>query len=165
MNWADRAYHTCVRDDPLAPEAELDRLAYWIFAEELLDGEITKELRRQTYGGLAVTVCKELDLRLNITATNNDNDYDRWSTTVTVDVRATREMATQTEMEEVPLNPAFHFHLLDLLLSGQLKMRWAKVHLIRGQEVIMVDQQSQSRARVTCSRCGQDGHYSRGCAK
>ena len=56
MNGADRAYQTCVRDNPLAPEAELDRLASWIFIEELLDGEITKELRRQTYGGLAVTL-------------------------------------------------------------------------------------------------------------
>ena len=154
MNWADRAYQNCVRDNPLAPEVELDRLANWIFTETLLDGEITKELRRQTYVGLAVTVGKALDLRLNVPATNDDNDDDRWSTTATLGVRATREMATQTEMEEVPFNPEFHFHLLDLLLSGRQKMRRAIEHLIRGQEVIMGDQQSQSRARVICNRCG-----------
>ena len=129
-NWAVRAYQTCVRDNPLAPEAELDILASWIFTEGLLHGEITKELRRQTYVGLAVTVGKALDLGLNIPATNDDNG--RWSTTATVGVRATREMATQTEMEEVHLNPEFHFHLLNFLLSGQQKMRRAIEHLIRG---------------------------------
>ena len=77
MNWADRVYQTCVRDNPLAPEAELDRLAGWIFTEGLLDWEITKELRWQTYVGLAVTVGKTLDFRLNIPATNDDNDDDR----------------------------------------------------------------------------------------
>ena len=138
MKWADRAYQTCVRDNPLAPEAELERLADWILTG-LLDGEITKELRRGIWG-LAVTVGKALELRLIIPATNDDND-DRWST-ATVVVRATREMATQTEMEEVHLYPEFQFHLLDLL-SGQQKTRWAIEHLIRRQEVIIGDQQSQ----------------------
>ena len=101
MNWADRVYQTCVRDNPLAPEAELDRLASWNFTEGLLDWEITKEVRRKTYKGLAVTMGKALDLRLNIPATNDDNDDDRWSTTATVGVRATWGMATQTETEEV----------------------------------------------------------------
>ena len=132
MNWADRAYQTCVRDNPLCAEAELDRSASRIFTEGLLDGETTKKLRRQKYVGLAVTVGKALDLRLNIPATNDDNDDDRWSTTKTVGVRATREMATQTEMEEVHLNPEFCFHLLHLLFSGQQKMRRAIEHLIRG---------------------------------
>ena len=153
MNWADIAYQTCARDNPLALEAELDRLASWIFTELLLDGEITKELSRQTYVGLAVIVGKSLDLRLNIPATNDDNDDDDdcWSTTATVGVHATREMATQTEMDEVHLNPQ--------------KMRRAIEHLIRGQEVIVGDQQSQSRARVICNRCGQEVHNCRGCAK
>ena len=66
MNWADRAYQTCVRDNALAPEAELERLTNWIFTEGLLDGEITKVLRRQTYVSLAVTAGRALDLRLNI---------------------------------------------------------------------------------------------------
>ena len=92
MNWADRANQTCVRDNPLVP---------W---------EITKQLRRQKYVGLAVIVGKALDLRMNIPATNDDNDDDRWSTTETVGVRATREMATETKMEEVHLNPVFRFH-------------------------------------------------------
>ena len=83
---------------------------------------------------------KALELKLIIPATNDDND-DRWST-ATVVVRATREMATQTEMEEVHLYPEFQFHLLDLL-SGQQKTRWAIEHLIRRQEVIIGDQQSQ----------------------
>ena len=106
MNWADKAYQTCVRDNPLASEAKLERLANWIFTEGLLDGEITKLLRRrqQIQVGLVVTVGKALDLRLNIPATNDDNDDDRWSTTATVAARATGEMATQTEMEKVPLN-------------------------------------------------------------
>ena len=131
MNWVDRAYQSCVRDKHLAPEAELKRFANWISTEKLLDGEITKELRRQTYVGLAVTVGKALDFKLNIPATNDDNDDDRWSITATVGVRLTREMATQTEMEEVPSNSEFHFHLLDLLLYGQQNMRWAIKHLIR----------------------------------
>ena len=120
MNWEDRAYQTCVRENPFAPEADLDRLASWIFSEGLLDGEITKEWRRQTYVGLAVTVGKALDLRLNIPATKDDND-DRWSTTATVGVRATRGMATPTEMEEVHMNPEFHFHFLDLLFFWTAK--------------------------------------------
>ena len=135
MNWADREYQTCVCDNPLTPEAVLERLANRIFTGGLLDEEITKELRRQTYVGLAVTVGKAIELRLNIPATNDGNDYDRWSTTATVGVQATREMATQAVMEEVPLNPKFHFRLCYLLLSGQQKMRWAIEHLIRVHEV------------------------------
>ena len=165
MNWAYRAYQTFVRENTLSPESELDRLANWISTEGLLHGEISKELRQQTYVGLAVIVGKALDLRLNIPATNDDNDDDRWRTIATVVVRATKEMATQTEMEEVPLNPEIHFHLLDLLLSGQQKMRRATEHLIRGQEVIIGDKQSQSRARVICNTELRQGHYSRGCAK
>ena len=96
-----------------------------------------------------------LDLRLNIRATNDDNHDGRWSNTETVGVCASRETATQTEMEEVPGNPEFHFHL-ELLLSVQQKMRRAIEHLIRGEEVIIGDQQSQSRARVMYKRCGQE---------
>ena len=119
MNWKDRAYQTCVCYNPLAPEAELERLANCIFTGGLLDGEIAKELRRQTYVRLAVNVGKAIDLSLNIPANNDDDDDDRWSTTATVGVRPTRGVATQTEMEEAPLNPEPHFHFLDLLLSGQ----------------------------------------------
>ena len=97
-----------------------------------------------------------LDLRLNIPATNDDNDDGRWSNTETVGVRATRETATQTEMEEVPVKPEFHFHLPELFFSLQQKMPRAIEHLIRGEEVIFGDQQSQSRTRVTYKRCGQE---------
>ena len=89
MNWAERAHPTCVRDNPLVPQAKLKRLANWIFTGGLLYREITKELRRQTYVGLAVTVGKVLYLRLNISATNDDNDDNRWSNTAIVRVRAT----------------------------------------------------------------------------
>ena len=51
INWIDRAYQTCVRDNPLVPEAELERLTSWIFTEGLLNGKIAKEWRRQTYVG------------------------------------------------------------------------------------------------------------------
>ena len=96
-----------------------------------------------------------LDLRLNIRATNDNNHDGRWSNTETVGVCATIEMATQTEMEEVPVNPEFHFHL-ELLLSVQQKMRRTIEHLIRGEEVIIGDQQSQSNARVIYKRFGQE---------
>ena len=118
---------------------------------------------RHTWG-LAVTVGKALDLRLKFPATNDDNDDDRWSITATVGARVTREMATQTEIEEVTLYPKIHFHLLHLLLSAQQNMRWAIEHLGRGQEVIIGDQHSQSKAWVICNRCAQERHYSQGCA-
>ena len=62
MKWADREYQTCMilsvspPVNPLSQEADLEKLANWIFTEGLLDAEITNELRRLTYVGLAVTV-------------------------------------------------------------------------------------------------------------
>ena len=102
MNWADRAHQTCVCDNPLAQEAEGVRLANRIFTEGLLDEEITKELIQQTYVGLAVTVSKALDLMLNISLTNDGNDEDRWSTTATAGVQATREMQRKPRWRKNP---------------------------------------------------------------
>ena len=96
MNWADRAYRTCVRDNPLAQEAELEKLANWIFTEGLLDGDITQDLRRQTYVGPAVM---EYHSKSGCAGDQINSNKNRDG--------------------EVPLNPEFHFHPLDLLLSGQ----------------------------------------------
>ena len=45
MNRADKAYPSCARDNSLASEAELERLADWVFTVSLHGATITKELR------------------------------------------------------------------------------------------------------------------------
>ena len=133
---------------------------------------LRSELRKEPFVGNAVTVGLAIDLGISSATqpqpvTMRDDDDDAWSTTATIGEQNTRDAGTQTEMEvlEAAFSPEFYFRLIQLVLSGQQKMRWALEHLMQGQQAIVGGQQVQPRSRVVCQRCGQEGHYSRGCAR
>ena len=170
--WADRVYQKCYRENLGKTDQELNRLAHWIFINGLQVESLRSELRKEPIVGYAVTVGLAIDLGISSATqpqpvTMRDDDDDAWSTTVTIGKQNTRDAGTQTEMEvlEAAFSPEFHFRLIQLVLSGQQKMRWALKHLMQGQQAIVGGQQVQTRSRVVCQRCGQEGHYSRGCAR
>ena len=153
-------------------DQELDRLAHWIFINGLQVESLRSELRKEPFVGYAVTVGLAIDLGISSATqpqpvTMRDDDDDAWSTTATIGEQNTRNASTQTEMAvlEAAFSPEFHFRLIQLVISGQQKMRWALEHLMQGQQAIVGGQQVQTRSRVVCQRCGQEGHYSRGCAR
>ena len=171
--WADRVYQKCFRENLGKTDQELDRLAHWIFINGLQVESLRSDLRKEPFVGYAVTVGLAIDLGISSATQSqpvtmrDDDDDDAWSTTATIGEQNTRDASTQLEMEdlEAAFSPEFHFRLIQLVLCGQQKMRWVLEHLMQGQQANVGGQQVQTRSRVVRQRCGQEGHYSRGCAR
>ena len=151
--WADRVYQKCYRENLEKTDQELDRLAHGIFINGLQLESLRSELRKEPFVGYAVMVGLAIDLRISSATqpqpvTKRDDDDDAWSTTATIGEQNTRDVVTQTETEvlEAAFSPEFHFRLIQFVLSGQQKMRWALEHLMQGQQAIVGGQQVQTRS-------------------